>query len=49
MLDQSTVARRPRLVLTVLAVGCAGYAMLQSLVVPALPTLQTTWTRRRPA
>jgi EmrB/QacA subfamily drug resistance transporter len=40
MLDQSTVARRPRLVLSVLAVGCAGYAMLQSLVVPALPTLQ---------
>ena len=40
MLDQSTVARRPRLVLAVLALGCAGYAMLQSLVVPALPTLQ---------
>ncbi|TML46836.1 MAG: MFS transporter, partial [Actinobacteria bacterium] len=34
------VARRPRLVLAVLALGCAGYAMLQSLVVPALPTLQ---------
>ncbi len=34
------VAPRPRLVLAVLALGCAGYAMLQSLVVPALPTLQ---------
>ena len=31
---------RPRVVLAVLALGCAGYAMLQSLVVPALPTLQ---------
>jgi EmrB/QacA subfamily drug resistance transporter len=31
---------RPRVVLAVLAVACAGYAMLQSLVVPALPTLQ---------
>ena len=34
------VAPRPRLVLAVLALGCAAYAMLQSLVVPALPTLQ---------
>ena len=34
------VASRPRLVLAVLALGCAAYAMLQSLVVPALPTLQ---------
>ena len=33
-------APRPGLVLAVLALGCAGYAMLQSLVVPALPTLQ---------
>src|SRR6476619_524124 len=33
-------APRPRVVLAVLALGCASYAMLQSLVVPALPTLQ---------
>ena len=33
-------APRTRLVLAVLALGCGGYAMLQSLVVPALPTLQ---------
>ena len=40
--DQSAhaLAPRPRLVLAVLSLGCAGYAMLQSLVVPALPTLQ---------
>ena len=31
---------RPRVILAVLALACAGYAMLQSLVVPALPTLQ---------
>ncbi len=35
-----SVAPRTRLVLAVLALGCGGYAMLQSLVVPALPTLQ---------
>jgi EmrB/QacA subfamily drug resistance transporter len=34
------IAPRTRLVLAVLALGCGGYAMLQSLVVPALPTLQ---------
>src|SRR6478609_458974 len=33
-------APRPGLVLAVLAVGGSAYAMLQSLVVPALPTLQ---------
>ena len=36
----SPTAPRPGLVLTVLAVAGAAYAMLQSLVVPALPTLQ---------
>ena len=33
-------APRPGLVLAVLALGGSAYAMLQSLVVPALPTLQ---------
>ena len=36
----SGTAPRPGLVLAVLAVGGSAYAMLQSLVVPALPTLQ---------
>jgi len=39
-LSERSVVSSPGLVLGVLASGCAGYAMLQSLVVPALPTLQ---------
>ena len=35
------IASRPGLLLAVLALGGMAYAMLQSLVVPALPTLQT--------
>jgi len=36
----SQTAARPGLILAVLCLGAAGYTMLQSLVVPALPTLQ---------
>ena len=36
----TNVAPRTGVVLAVLTLGCAGYAMLQSLVIPALPTLQ---------
>ncbi len=36
----TNAAPRTGVVLTVLTLGCAGYAMLQSLVIPALPTLQ---------
>ena len=47
----SRTASRPGVVLAILALAGSGYAMLQSLVVPALPTLQkeldTTPDRRR--
>jgi len=37
---EAHVAARPGLILAILAFGGSGYAMLQSLVVPALPVLQ---------
>ena len=40
MSEQASPASRPSLVLAVLALGGAAYALLQSLVVPALPVLE---------
>ena len=43
----SDVDARYRVTFVVLVVGVSAYALLQSLVIPALPTIQASCTPRR--